>query len=90
METKRHERPPAADGVLQAALVVGKEGEVQLSGFRLARRSRGSSSSSGFSHGNRLDGFHGLSVVGFTLLAEAAFGLFEQIHKLHGGWLVLL
>ena len=32
----------------------------------------------------------GLSVVGFTLLAEAAFGLFERVHHYKGGWLVLL
>ena len=32
----------------------------------------------------------GLSVVGFTLLAELAFGLFERIHHWNGGWLVLL
>ena len=32
----------------------------------------------------------GLSVVAFTLLAEAAFGLFERIFHYGGGWWVLL
>lgn len=32
----------------------------------------------------------GLSVVAFTLLADAAFGFFERIYQWNGGWLVLL
>ncbi|MEX8194828.1 chloride channel protein [Comamonas guangdongensis] len=32
----------------------------------------------------------GLSVVAFTLLADAAFGFFERLYHWHGGWLVLL
>ncbi len=34
--------------------------------------------------------FAGLSVVAFTLLANASFSFFERIANWHGGWLVLL
>ena len=67
METKRMKGRLQRMECFRRPWLSERKGKFSYRGFRLARRSRGSSSSSGFSHGNRLDGFHGLSVVGFDL-----------------------